>query len=67
MKSTHRIYLQVSAPYGADRADQVRAIERELVEGREVLEARLGSPVRHLALPWGVSGRSTRGLLERAG
>lgn len=24
MKSTHRIYLQVTAPYGAERADQVR-------------------------------------------
>jgi hypothetical protein len=47
--------------------DQARAIERELVEGREMLEARLGAPVRHLALPWGVSGRVTRGLLERAG
>jgi hypothetical protein len=47
--------------------DQARAIERELVAGREELEARLRVPVRHLALPWGVSGRTTRGMLERAG
>jgi hypothetical protein len=47
--------------------DQVRAIERELIEGRETLEARLGVPVRHLALPWGVSGRIARRLLERTG
>ncbi len=47
--------------------EQARAIERELVEGREQLEARLGKPVRHIALPWGVSGRVTRSLLERAG
>jgi hypothetical protein len=47
--------------------DQVRAIERELVDGREQLESRLGKPVLHLALPWGVSGRITRSLLERAG
>jgi hypothetical protein len=47
--------------------DQARAVERELVEGRELLEARLGTRVRHLALPWGVSGRLTSSLLERAG
>jgi len=47
--------------------EQVRSIERELRECRELLEAKLGVPVRHLALPWGVSGSVTRSLLERTG
>lgn len=47
---------------------QERAIERELMESREMLDARLGrGAVRHIALPWGVSGRITARLLERAG
>jgi hypothetical protein len=46
---------------------QLRAIERELVDSREMLESRLGGPVRHIVLPWGVSGTLTRSLLERAG
>lgn len=47
---------------------QERDIERELVEGREALDARLGrGAVTHVALPWGVSGQITRRLLERAG
>jgi hypothetical protein len=45
-----------------------RAIARELAEGREALDARLGrGTVKHVALPWGVSGRLTAGMLERAG
>jgi peptidoglycan/xylan/chitin deacetylase (PgdA/CDA1 family) len=47
--------------------DQFRAIERELAGAREVLESRLRTPVRHVALPWGVAGGITRRLLERAG
>jgi len=47
---------------------QALAIDRELVESREALEARLGrGTVRHVALPWGVSGPLTRRALERAG
>jgi hypothetical protein len=47
---------------------QERAIARELAESREALDARLGrGTVTHVALPWGVSGRITRRLLERAG
>ena len=47
---------------------QARAIDRELVESREALDARLGrGSVRHVALPWGVSGPMTRRALERAG
>jgi peptidoglycan/xylan/chitin deacetylase (PgdA/CDA1 family) len=48
-------------------AEQTRAIERELADSREQLEARLGTPVRHICLPWGVSGESTRAALERLG
>jgi hypothetical protein len=45
-----------------------RAVERELVESRLAIDDRLGrGTVRHLALPWGVSGRTTRRLLDRAG
>lgn len=48
--------------------DRLREIERELVESRLALDARLGrGTVSHVALPWGVSGRTTRQLVERAG
>jgi peptidoglycan/xylan/chitin deacetylase (PgdA/CDA1 family) len=47
---------------------QEREIERELIESRLVLDDKLGrGTVRHLALPWGVSGERTRRLLDRAG
>ncbi len=48
-------------------AERARAIERELVESRDHLEGELGTPVRHICLPWGVSGRTTRAALERTG
>lgn len=44
---------------------QQRAIEHELVAARDVLEARLGTPVRHVCLPWGVAGQITRRTLTR--
>lgn len=47
--------------------EQRRAIDAELVTSREVLEERLGTRVRHICLPWGVSGRATRAALERTG
>jgi peptidoglycan/xylan/chitin deacetylase (PgdA/CDA1 family) len=46
-------------------ADRTAAIEQELVRARDALESRLGSRVRHVCLPWGISGRQTRALLER--
>jgi hypothetical protein len=47
---------------------QVRAIERELDESRAVLDERLGpGTVRHLALPWGITGEITRRALGRGG
>jgi peptidoglycan/xylan/chitin deacetylase (PgdA/CDA1 family) len=48
-------------------AEQTAAIEQELVHARDVLEARLGTPVRHVCLPWGITGRRTRQLLEGLG
>ena len=57
-------------PRGASAAarDRDTAIEAELAGAREMLEARLpGHRVDHICLPWGVAGRSTRGLLERSG
>jgi peptidoglycan/xylan/chitin deacetylase (PgdA/CDA1 family) len=48
-------------------ADQAAAIEYELVAARDTLEARLGMTVRHMCLPWGVSGDRTRRALERLG
>lgn len=48
-------------------ADQVRDIEHELAASRDVLEQRTGSSVRHVCLPWGVSGELTRRALERTG
>lgn len=48
--------------------ERLRAVERELADSRDALEGRLGrDTVRHLALPWGVSGRLTRSLLDRSG
>lgn len=46
---------------------QRRAIEQELVAARDVLEARLGTPVRHVCLPWGVAGEIAWATLARLG
>lgn len=48
-------------------ADRLAAIEHEVVAARDTLEARLGTRVRHMCLPWGVSGNITRSVLERLG
>ena len=47
--------------------DRAREILVELCEGRSLLEARLGTPVRHVCLPWGVAGRETHRALARTG
>ncbi len=44
-----------------------RAVEFEISAARDALEGRLHVPVRHICLPWGVSGRVTRAALERLG
>jgi hypothetical protein len=45
----------------------VAAIDHELADARDVLEARLKRPIRHMCLPWGISGAVTREALERLG
>ena len=47
--------------------DQRRAIEDEIVRARDELQTRLGTPVKHICLPWGVAGEVTRAALERLG
>jgi len=47
--------------------EQRRAVDRELAAGREVLEHRIGTRVRHICLPWGVTGTVTRDALPRHG
>ena len=49
-------------------AAQHQAIEEELDQSRALLDARLGAgSVRHLALPWGISGSATQRALRRGG
>jgi peptidoglycan/xylan/chitin deacetylase (PgdA/CDA1 family) len=48
-------------------ADQEGEILRELSDARDLLQSRLRTPVRHVCLPWGVSGPRTRRALERLG
>lgn len=47
--------------------DQRAAILDELTRARTDLESRLGTPVRHICLPWGVAGADTRAMLACAG
>jgi peptidoglycan/xylan/chitin deacetylase (PgdA/CDA1 family) len=47
--------------------EQRQAIEDELAGGRDHLERQLGTPVRHICLPWGVLGDIGRRALERTG
>jgi peptidoglycan/xylan/chitin deacetylase (PgdA/CDA1 family) len=48
-------------------AERRSAIEHELIAARDTLESRLGTKVRHMCLPWGVSGRITTDLLSKLG
>ena len=53
---------------GNPRAISTRRSNHELSAAREVeLQAKLGTPVDHVCLPWGVSGPTTRAALERLG
>jgi hypothetical protein len=42
-------------------------VEHELSRARDEIAVRVGMPVRHVCLPWGVSGTRTRAALERLG
>ena len=46
---------------------QIAAITVELDRARDELQSRLGRPVRHVCLPWGITGRHTRTALARLG
>jgi polysaccharide deacetylase len=57
-------------PRGSFESDDARAtaIRDELAAGRALLNEKLGtSAVKHVALPWGVSGAVTRRALEATG
>lgn len=55
-------FLQIETP-----EERTLAIQYELHRSREDLAHRLQTPVRHLALPWGIAGSVTRSLLPAAG
>lgn len=48
-------------------AEREREIEFELAEARDEIERRIGTAVRHVCLPWGITGSVTRRALERMG
>jgi len=49
-------------------AERAAAIREELAEGRALLNERLGTTtVRHVALPWGIAGETTRRALADTG
>ncbi len=57
-------------PNGRFEDDESRtaAIRRELADGRDLLNSQLGTTsVKHVALPWGVSGSLTREALQATG
>jgi hypothetical protein len=47
--------------------EQARAIERELVESRRLIQERTGRPVRHLCYPWHAFGPTATRLAVEAG
>lgn len=57
---------QIKGRWESDE-ERMAAIEHEVIAARDTLEARLGSRVRHMCLPWGVSGTITRSVLDRLG
>jgi hypothetical protein len=55
-------FLQIETPQ--EREDAIRF---ELGQSKAELEDKLGRPVKHLALPWGVCGSLTASLLSESG
>jgi len=55
--------------HGSFESDETRAaaIRAELADGCAVLSERLGVPVRHVAMPWGISGDVARRAVEDTG
>src|SRR5688572_15045494 len=65
-RELERIAVQHRGVTTESEGDHQRAIEDELDRSRSELNARLRtSSVRHVCLPWGVSGRRTVAALER--
>jgi len=48
-------------------AERDLEIEQEVAFARDEIEGRIGTSVRHICLPWGISGPSTRATLQRLG
>jgi hypothetical protein len=48
-------------------AERASAIRAELADGRAMLSERLGAPVAHVAMPWGISGAIARTAAEDTG
>ncbi len=47
--------------------ERVRAIRRELVESRRLIEEHTGREVRHLCYPWHISGKTAEAIAVEAG
>ncbi len=65
-RGSDRLVTRVAGRWETE-ADQDAEIDRELRDARDELQTRLRAPVRHVCLPWGVSGPRTRRALERLG
>lgn len=62
------IVASAPAPAFERDEDQERTIEDELARSRSILNDRLKTQsVRHICLPWGISGTRTEALLKRTG
>ena len=56
----------ISGSFESD-ADRQATIRAELADGRAILSERIGSEVRHVAMPWGISGAVARDAVEATG
>jgi Polysaccharide deacetylase len=59
--------LQKTAGRWETDSERRTEIEDELAWARDEIEARIGAPVRHVCLPWGVTGSITQTALGRLG
>lgn len=64
-----RTQVSADAPTGRRETpeERRRAIERELVESKRLIEERTGRPVSHLCYPWHVFGATAQALAREAG
>jgi peptidoglycan/xylan/chitin deacetylase (PgdA/CDA1 family) len=68
-EKTLRARVSGNAPTGRRETpeERHRAIERELVESKRLIEERTGRPVSHLCYPWHAFGPTARALARDAG